>query len=507
MDNVFLTNAEIFNGWSFLKGHSIEIVDGIITWVGPDAQAKYLKSESHDIIDCNGGVLAPGFIDSHIHLMSLAATLIGWDISGSNGKGIDAVRGSLNEARSRSDGCGWIRCYGYDEILNADLFELNRWLIDEVIPDRPVKISYQSGHGCVLNSAALMFTGVSEESLEPEGASFQRDKLTGQLNGVMFECEEFLDSRIPRIDTVTMNDAVAMASNLLNSNGVTSVVDASHTNDIDRLEYLALMKEKGLLEANVVFMPGAECVNEFYSDGLSFGSMFGEIRMGHAKIMVTHSSGTSYPCKELLSSIVNDCHACGFPVSIHCIEMEVLSMVLSILEDDYLYGDRLEHAAFISESLLSRMKTLGVFVSTQPSFLHRRGDRYIKELKGTELTDLYRVGSLLRNGISVGISSDAPVAPPNPLEILKSALKRTSLNGVGFSLSERVNMVDALQMMTSKNALISGLSHSKGEIRVGYDADLVLLDDGSGGNVSETKKFQSVLMTMISGNIVYGHLL
>jgi len=298
-----------------------------------------------------------------------------------------------------------------------------------------------------------------------------------------------------------------MASNLLSSNGVTTVVDASHTNDIDRLEHMALMKKKGLLEANVVFMPGAGNINEFYSDDLNYGSKFGEIGIGQAKIMVTYSSGRFHPCKELLSSMIHDCHAHGFPVSIHCVEMEVLSLVLSILEEDYLYGDRLEHVAFISESLLNTMKTCGIFVSTQPSFLHRRGDRYIKELKGRELMDLYRVGSLLRNGISVGISSDAPVSPPIPLEILEATLKRTSINGVEFTPSERVKTADALQMMTSTNALISGLGHSKGEIKVGYDADLVLLGHGSKGNMPESRVFESILMTMISGDIVYDHLL
>ena len=507
MAKLFLRNAEIFDGRSFLKGYSVEVVNGIITWIGSSTEANHTKSGSHEMIDCRGGLLAPGFIDSHIHLMSLAATLIGWDISCSNGKGLGAFKRSLNEARIRAAGSDWIRCYGYDEVLNTGLFDLDRWLIDEVIPDRPVKISYQSGHGYVLNSAALMCAGITEESVEPEGAFFQRDHSTGQLNGVMFECEEFLDSRIPRIEPVTMNEAVAMASDLLSSNGVTTVVDASYTNDIDRLEYMGLMKKKGLLEANIVFMPGAEHVNEFYSGGLNYGTKFGEIWIRQAKIMVTYSSGRIHPRKELLSSMVHDCHAHGFPVSIHCVESEVLSLVLPILEEKHLYGDRLEHVACISEAQLNDMKACGIFVSTQPSFLHRRGDRYIRELKGMDLMDFYRMGPLLRSGIPVGISSDAPVAPPNPLEILESALKRTSINGVEFTPNERVNMADALQMMTSTNALISGLGHSKGEVKVGYDADLVLLGHGFKGNVPESRVLESVLMTMISGDIVYDQLL
>ena len=506
MEKLFLTNAEIFDGRSFLKGNSVEIENGVITWVGSSTEARYVNSVSHEIIDCDGGLLAPGFIDSHIHLMSLAATLIGWDISCSNGKGLGAFKRSLNEARLRVDGSGWIRCYGYDEVLNAGLFNLDRWLIDEVIPDRPVKISYQSGHGHVLNSAALMCAGITEESVEPEGGFFQREHSTGQLNGVMFECEEFLDSRIPRIGPVAMNKAVAMAGDLLSSNGVTTVVDASFTNDIDRLEHMALVKRKGLLEANVVFMPGVDFVRDFYSDGLRYGTKFGEIWIGPVKIMVTYAEWGFHPCKELLSSMVYNSHANGFPVSIHCVESEVLSLVLSILGEDYLYGDRLEHVACVSEAHLNDMKARGIFVSTQPSFLHRRGDRYIKELKGMELMNLYRVGSLLSNGIPVGISSDAPVTPPNPLEILESALKRTSINGVEFTPNERVKMVDALQMMTSTNALISGLGHLKGEIKVGYDADLVLLGHDFKENVPESRVLESVLMTIISGRLVYHHL-
>ena len=112
MEKLFLTNAEIFDGRSFLKGYSVEIENGVITWVGSSTDARYVNSVSHEIIDCDGGLLAPGFIDSHIHLMSLAATLIGWDISCSNGKGLGAFKRSLNEARLRVDGSGWIRWYG-----------------------------------------------------------------------------------------------------------------------------------------------------------------------------------------------------------------------------------------------------------------------------------------------------------------------------------------------------------------------------------------------------------
>ena len=61
-------------------------------------------------------------------------------------------------------------------------------------------------------------------------------------------------------------------------------------------------------------------------------------------------------------------------------------------------------------------------------------------------------------------------------------------------------------MMTSTNALISGLGHLKGEIKVGYDADLVLLGHDFKENVPESRVLESVLMTIISGRLVYHHL-
>src|SRR5690348_10728916 len=59
-----------------LEHAALAVHNGIIVWIGPDddAQPKFLQDASHDadgitIVDAQGAVVTPGFVDSHTHLV------------------------------------------------------------------------------------------------------------------------------------------------------------------------------------------------------------------------------------------------------------------------------------------------------------------------------------------------------------------------------------------------------------------------------------------------------
>jgi predicted amidohydrolase YtcJ len=137
---------------------------------------------------------------------------------------------------------------------------------------------------------------------------------------------------------------------------------------------------------------------------------------------------------------------------------------------------RIEHCALCPDSCLEELADLGVTVVTQPAFLWHHGRRYLAEIEPAQQPWLYRVKSLLRRGVPVAGSSDAPVVPPRPLEGVSAAVARQTPDGHVLGPQERVSVAQALWLFTQGAAWACGLASELGSITCGKRADLVVLE-------------------------------
>ena len=71
-------------------------------------------------------------------------------------------------------------------------------------------------------------------------------------------------------------------------------------------------------------------------------------------------------------------------------------------------------------------------VVTQPEFIRSRGDRYLSTVSPDAIQDLYRCGSLLRAGVAVKASSDAPYGDLNPWLGVQAAADRYTAGGAAW---------------------------------------------------------------------------
>jgi predicted amidohydrolase YtcJ len=93
-----------------------------------------------------------------------------------------------------------------------------------------------------------------------------------------------------------------------------------------------------------------------------------------------------------------------------------------------------------------RLACLGIAVVTQPGFIWQRGDQYALHVPAPERAWLYPCASLLRAGVPVAASSDAPFGPTNPwLAIATAVSRRTSSESV-LGAAERVSPARALRL-------------------------------------------------------------
>tara|TARA_B110000444_G_scaffold177873_1_gene166521 strand:- start:2211 stop:3563 length:1353 start_codon:yes stop_codon:yes gene_type:complete len=346
----------------------------------------------------------PGYKDDHIHVMSVLASLCSVNVSFC--KTIPELMQTLAEAES-SDG-EWLRVWGYDDALLRERRHPTREELDQVTGDTPTVLHHRTGHVAVANSAALLDLGVPDSSSE-----------------ILVERHDLL-SKVPRLSLNKIQSAATKMFQQCEEDGVVSVTDATHTNNLDSLELLDSLFNPAI-SPNLVAMVGAENLG-----GLSYGKRFRNLSVGHAKVMPDISG------KASISHLVEQAHIRGFPTAVHSMDIDTLNDALLAFADSpapELVKDRIEHCSLALPEQLDLLSKLNIAVSTQPSFLVYREQKYLEQLTSVERKWLWPLRSLLERGVEVTLSSDSPVVPCKPEEWIKAASQR-SLNG-DESVSEK----------------------------------------------------------------------
>ena len=85
MCTLILHNARVMSLDPTIPGARLVAVDGDrIYAVGGDELLPQLKSRGTQLIDCEGKVVLPGFVDAHCHVRAYAESLVSLDISPQN---------------------------------------------------------------------------------------------------------------------------------------------------------------------------------------------------------------------------------------------------------------------------------------------------------------------------------------------------------------------------------------------------------------------------------------
>jgi hypothetical protein len=457
------------------------------------------------VIDCQGRTLVPGFNDAHCHLFSLIRSLCGLDLSPSSVSSIAEIKAVLRRhARNLPPG-GWISGSAYNEFYLAEKRHPDRRDLDEASPDHPVILTHRSLHACVLNSLALSLAGITRETPEPAGALIEREE-SGEPSGLLFEMVGYLREKVvPPLSDDELAEGMAKASEHYLSLGITSLQEASVTNNLARWQTLKRFKDSGRLKSRVFMMFGLDALSQFQEANLNFGAGDSHLRLGGVKLMV--GEATRLPELKQQAFLA---HKAGFPLAIHCVEPGTVEAAITVLE--YLNNElprperrqRLEHCSECPPPLLERLIKLGAMVVTQPPFLYYSGERYLATIPPARLRWLYRLRSFLDGGLVVAGSSDSPVVPDNPIVGIYGAVTRRAQSGQELSPEEAVSAEQALEMYTINAACASSEERLKGSITPGKLADIVVLSADPLQSPPEQIKDIRVEMTLINGRVVWG---
>ena len=137
---------------------------------------------------------------------------------------------------------------------------------------------------------------------------------------------------------------------------------------------------------------------------------------------------------------------------------------------------RFEHCALPTRAQAEQMAELGMWAVLQPSHYTTTGD-WVAETVGAAAEHYSPTGLFERCGTNWALSSDAPVAWPNPLEAVAGAVDRHTVGGRALGPEHAVTVEQALRAHTIDAAKAIGTDHAVGSITPGKYADFTILED------------------------------
>jgi len=488
----------------------VAVAGNKIAFVGDDDDVARLKGPGTKAIDCGGQTVVPGFNDAPCHIFSLMRKLADLDLSPAAVSSITDIKAKVRERAARTPPGKWISGGGYNEFYLAEKRHPTRADLDAAALEHPVVLAHRSLHAAVLNSRALALAGLDEQTPEPPGVLFERDLETGRLTGLLYEMLGFIREKVlPKTTPDEMEALMRQAGQHYLSSGITSLQDATITNDLGRWQALRGYIDSGALRSRVNFMVGYDGLPAFLDAGMKTGSGDERLKLGAVKIILSQATGQIRPTQPQLNGLALLAHDNGFQVAIHCFEPEMVAAAIGALE--YVNAKapiagrrhRLEHGAECPPELLARLAKLGVAVVTQPGFIYYHGERYLATMPPQQVRWLYQVRAWLESGLVVAGSSDAPVAPDNPLEAIGAAVTRRAAAGQRVVPEEAITAEQALALYTKNAAYASFEENIKGALTPGRLADIVVLSDDPRRVPPEKIKDIKVRLTVVDGKVAW----
>lgn len=515
-------NAKIWTGnpeqpWA----SAIAISGDSIVAIGEDYH-KWAGANTR-LIDLDGKLVTPGFIDNHVHFLSGGFQLASVDLRAAKTPQEFIVR--LADFAQKTPQGRWITGGDWDHEAWDGELPRKEW-IDSVTAGIPVFVSRLDGHMGLANSAALKLAGISSKTPDPAGGSIVRDA-KGQPTGILKdEAMSLVFNVIPTPSEAQLDEALARAADFALGLGVTQVHDVSSFGGWTDLETYRRAHGDGKLPLRIysfVNLGSWERLADFVKqngrgdDMLWWGALKGFVdgSLGSTTAWFyepfndePHTSGLVVTDTNDLRKWILAADAAQLHVGVHAIGDRANDWLLDVYEAaDKQNGKRdrrfrIEHAQHLNVDALGRFASLGVIPSMQPYHAIDDGRWAEKRIGRKRCETTYAFRSLLDKNARLTFGSDWTVAPINPMEGIYAAVTRQTLDGKnpnGWIPEQKISVEEALRCYTINNAYAGFKENKTGALKPGFLADFVVLSDDI-FEIQPTKiKEVKVLRTVIGG--------
>ena len=520
---------------------AIAIAGDQILAIGNEADVALFTTEATQIIELEGRVVFPGFIDTHIHTMDTLPLLNGVMLSpGQSAEEVlDAIAAHARQYPEQNPvlGSGFLaRAFGINGPTAAQL--------DAVIPDRPALIIDEGGHTAWANSLALQAASITADTPDPvPGAHFFQRDMLGNPTGWLVEgaaidpvtdalgvvSESTLRERAPGFfaDMVAVGLTAAFDAGMIDTGEfgmkVAHELAEANTLPLRLVGSLYINKPKDLTTAHARLSQLREQYrHDLFSMTTLKLSLDGTVE---AKTAVTldpyvapegHEASPLLPDDQVFNAVY-EAYSLGFDLHLHAIGDGAVRTALDAIEAGQAAHPASDvraticHIEVVDQADIERFGALGVVAQTTPTWFEY--DEIAMEFLGPErFEQLYPLASIQRNGGRVTLGSDYPVSwigkdALNPLFNIEMAVTRQRAGDKDYPVqaraNERLSVDQAIRAHTVDAAWQIRMEDIIGTLERGKKADLVVLDK----DPYLTDPYQihdiGIDVTMSNGRLVY----
>ena len=516
------------------RAEAMAIRGGRIVAVGSVGEARAAAGPAAREIGFDRGAVVPGLIDTHNHMFWTGMQQRLADITGC--KSIAEIVAEVRAYAARNPKVEWIVCGAGWHVANlAEGRHPTRLELDSACADRPVYLP-RGGHSAAVNTLALVRSGVTRGTPDPEGGRIEHDA-SGEPNGVLLEppAFELVGRLVPPPSESDQRFALREIQKIYHAAGLTGIMDPGLTTEVIGV-YQSLWSE-GALSMRSVVMPLADSSRPLEEVLAGIASSPGRTGFGDARLKLggvkvffdgAGTFGTAlmrepFPdekCKcgiqvtptESFRRIARLCAQRGWSMGVHVVGGRAIDIALEVFaEIDREHPIRdlrfcLIHAyLWPSKENIALAAKLGVVVATQPSMQYSFAPVLMKRFGAVMMGMATPVRGWIDGGVRVGGGSDSPITPFPPLLGLWQARTRHIAGSTEPLGSEQaVSGEQALAMYTRDAAYVSFSEHERGILRPGLLGDWTALSVDPVACDAEALRDASVLGTAVGGEMAHG---
>ncbi len=416
--------------------------DGTVVWLGSD-DVGLAQFADADIVDLDGGFVAPAFVDSHVHLSATGLVLAGLDLRAAT-SARHCLRLVAEYAGAHSDEAIW--GHGWDESGWPEASPPSTDELDDVVGDRPVYLARVDVHSAAASTALRRLTPglAAAPGFDPQRPltadahhlirAAARDRLTADQRD---------RARIAALDLAAAHGIVAVhecaGPDIGGLDDWRELRDTRHGVEVvgywgqavsDRRQAVALVEQTG----------ARGLAGDLFVDG-ALGSRTAWLRDPYAD--APDRCGNTYLDAEAITAHLHACTEAGIPAGFHVIGDAAVGAVVDALQRvvDRLgqqavarCGHRLEHLEMVTPEQSARLGAWGVIASMQPNFDALWGGddgMYARRLGRDRALRLNPFALLASQGVPLAFGSDSPVTSMNPWEAVRAATRhRTQASAI-----------------------------------------------------------------------------
>lgn len=536
--DLLVVNAQLLNGRgsSGAAHDAIAVRDGRIAAIGDSHTMRAAAPEDTTILDADGRLVTPGFIDAHTH----------WGLCGqcearaADVRVVDSIDDIIRigrEQAARTPAGEWVFLQGasfQDGRIRDGRFPTGAEL-DSISTDHPILYITQLHRLCV-NSVALRLAGITRDTPDPPGSRIERDPDTGEPDGGLMDMYAKLP--LPADDArLTVAALKRVGWDHFLSHGVTTILEIVDSPAVMEMQrQLVSSGEVPLRVRAVPWLPRAASIDEaiewaqasdgpwiddwfeydaikLFTDGgtSTCTAAFHEDYRGHPG-----NRGSLVYTDDELRRLLGATHRQGLQALVHAAGDRAQDQVVAAFADVASHDDilaarhRIEHMGNVgwTPERARACEAVGVLPTPNLGFVYHFGE-YWPRVLGDRVgrSDALPVRSMLKLGFPIPGTSDttgADLVILHPLHNLATATLRQTYAGRVVNGSEAIPLSTGIDMYTKTSAYACRIDDDRGSLEVGKLGDMVVLDGWAGDTEDEDAVRQlAVAHTIVGGDVVW----